>query len=640
MYGDRKALTSNMEIKTNEGINKSSSSSVSDPLFKKISPNEDNEKFNFDINGGSRWFTRIKKGVDGVFSPYDEKPVPEEKPVDRSEEKDNKEEALSDTFKIVRPEEVDIDLTASTVVTGKKRELKKEVDKKGDLPIRTIQIDLEKAPSVFNPGSFFGKAKSGKKVVADMSLLEKQDIHIKDNSLEDFIRTTARKLEETIKTFGIKVEVVQVSTGPVITQYELTIEPGVKISKIVNLADNIALSLAAPSVRIVAPLPGKGVIGIEIPNANRQMVRLREIVESSGFKNSESILPLALGKSILGESVVKDIAATPHLLIAGATGSGKSVCVNSIILSILAKLTPEEIRFIMIDPKMVELNVYNGIPHLLCPVITDAKKAALALRWVIAEMESRYYLLEKYSARSIKSYNDIIRKKKKNKEEIEDDLGTLPYVVVIIDEFADLMMVARKEVEDSVSRLAAMSRAVGIHLILATQRPSVDVITGVIKANFPSRIAFQVSSKIDSRTIIDCNGADQLLGKGDMLYSDASSVPQRIQGAFLTDEEVQKVVDDLKKKGEPDYLEDIFAIGENTDKNAVNEVQDDLFDEAAQIVIQDKKASASYLQRKLKIGYNRAARIIEMMEEMGMVSEADGSKPREVLISHWNGQNG
>ena len=292
----------------------------------------------------------------------------------------------------------------------------------------------------------------------------------------------------------------------------------------------------------------------------------------------------------------------------------------------------------MIDPKMVELNVYNDIPHLLSPVITDAKKAALGLRWVIAEMESRYYLLEKYGARSIRSYNAIIDKKVSRQEAVEEGIGSLPYIVVIIDEFADLMMIARKEVEDSVTRLAAMSRAVGIHLILATQRPSVDVITGIIKANFPSRIAFQVSSKIDSRTILDTGGADQLLGKGDMLYVDTTSpIPERIQGAFLSDEEVSALVGDLKKHGQPKYLEDIFAIGENTDKDALNDVQDSLFDEAVDIVIQDKKASASYLQRKLKIGYNRAARIVEMMEEVGVVGRAEGSRPREVLITHWQG---
>ncbi len=500
-----------------------------------------------------------------------------------------------------------------------------------------VIIDPEKKPSVLNTKKKYLKPNSVRQT-ADKTLLRFSEFLVRDDNFEEFIHKTAKKLESTIKEFGIEARVVEVLSGPVITQYEITIEAGVKISKIVNLADNIALSLAAPSVRIVAPIPGKGVIGIEIPNQKRQMVRLRDVLESSSYDTSKNILPIALGKSILGQSVVKDLTSTPHLLVAGATGSGKSVCVNSIITSLLIKCSPDKVRFIMIDPKMVELNVYNGIPHLLAPVITDPKRASLALRWVIAEMESRYYLLEKYSARSIGSYNDIIKGKMDRNEFIEDDLGTLPYMVVIIDEFADLMMIARKEIEDSVSRLAAMSRAVGIHLILATQRPSVDVITGVIKANFPSRIAFQVSSKIDSRTIIDTNGADQLLGRGDMLYSDSGSTfPERIQGAFLSDEEVGNIVRDLKTKGSENYVEDIFAIGENTDKNALDEVQDDLFDEAVWIIINDKKASASYLQRKLKIGYNRAARIVEKMEEIGIVGPVVGSRPREVLISSWQG---
>ena len=503
-----------------------------------------------------------------------------------------------------------------------------------------VTIDPQKTPSVLNPWSSEASCEEDRRVLANVHLLESSPRINHHDNMEESIRRTAVKLEKTIEDFGIQANVVQVSTGPVITQYELTIEPGVKLSRVVNLADNIALSLAAPSVRIVAPIPGKGVIGIEIPNPKRQSVRLRDIVESKGFASTDFALPVVLGKSLLGMTVIKDIASTPHLLIAGATGSGKSVCVNGILASLLFKRNPREVRFILIDPKMVELNVYNGIPHLLAPVITDPKKAALALRWVIAEMESRYYLLEKYSARSISSYNDIICRKIEEGESIEDNLGTLPYIVVIIDEFADLMMIARKEIEDSVSRLAAMSRAVGIHLILATQRPSVDVITGIIKANFPSRIAFQVSSKVDSRTIIDENGAEQLLGKGDMLYSDPTSpIPERIQGAFLSDEEVNRVVRDLKQRGETNYLEDIFAIGENTDKDALNDIQEKLFDEAVWIVISDKKASASYLQRKLKIGYNRAARIVEKMEELGVVGSADGSRPREVLITEWQGIN-
>ena len=559
--------------------------------------------------------------------------VDETKDHELDDEKDN----VFYDKKRVKENNEEIDFDFSLLRMGKEKLPEEDQEHVISQSMKIVTIDPEKKPSVLNTKKKHLKQDVIKQT-ADKSLLQFSEFIVRDNNFEESIHRTAKKLEKTIKEFGIEARVVEVLSGPVITQYEITIEAGVKISKIVNLADNIALSLAAPSVRIVAPIPGKGVIGIEIPNQKRQMVRLRDVLESNSYDDSKNVLPIALGKSILGQSVVKDLTATPHLLVAGATGSGKSVCVNSIITSLLIKCTPDKVRFIMIDPKMVELNVYNGIPHLLAPVVTDPKRASLALRWVIAEMESRYYLLEKYGARSIGSYNDIIRGKVDRKEFIEDDLGTLPYMVIIIDEFADLMMIARKEIEDSVSRLAAMSRAVGIHLILATQRPSVDVITGVIKANFPSRIAFQVSSKIDSRTIIDTNGADQLLGRGDMLYSDSGSpFPERIQGAFLSDEEVGNIVRNLKTKGTENYLEDIFVIGENTDKNALDEVQDELFDEAVWIVINDKKASASYLQRKLKIGYNRAARIVEKMEEIGIVGPVVGSKPREVLISNWQG---
>jgi len=409
-------------------------------------------------------------------------------------------------------------------------------------------------------------------------------------------------------------------------------EPGVKISKIVNLSDNIALSLAAPSVRIVAPIPGKSVIGIEIPNKQREMVKLKDIIDTDLFENTKKKIPFCLGKSISGEPIITDIKDAPHMLIAGATGSGKSVCVNSLILSILYNATHEQIKFLMIDPKMVELKIYNGIPHLIIPVITNPKKAAYALRWLITEMESRYYLLEKYAVRSIDSYNQHIKKMIENKEELEDGIGTLPYIVVIIDEFADLMMIAQKEIEDSVSRLAAMSRAVGIHIVLATQRPSVDVITGVIKANFPTRIAFQVASKIDSRTIIDGNGAEKLLGKGDMLFSTPrAGIPERIQGTFLSDKEVKDVVGYLKGLNKTNYLKDVFDIGKNTDKDSGDEIEDELYEDALNIAYREGKISASFLQRRLKIGYNRAARIVELMEERGLIGPPNGSKPREII---------
>ena len=489
--------------------------------------------------------------------------------------------------------------------------------------------NLKKKPTVFNSSHPSAEDQNFKASLQSLSTNSSQVKEIPDNVINDTIKT----LEETIQQFGIQTKVVAVSIGPVITQYELTVEPGVKISRIVNLSDNIALALAAPSIRIIAPIPGKSVIGIEVPNQSRQMVSLKDVVTQKRFQQAKEILPVALGKSIFGQPVITDLTLTPHLLIAGATGSGKSVCVNAIICSLLIKCLPSALRFLMIDPKMVELNVYNGIPHLLCPVITNPKKAASSLRWIHNEMESRYHLLEKYGVRNIHSYNNIIQEK-----QASSLIGTLPYIVVVIDEFSDLMMVARKDVEDSISRLASMSRAVGIHLILATQRPSVDVITGVIKANFPSRIAFQVSSKIDSRTILDASGAEKLLGKGDMLFQSVHHyTSERIQGNYLSDKEVNDIAGELRLKAQqhPSYqvLLDIPDDDDKTkEKPLIDDVNDELYEEVLQIIQQEKKISASFLQRRLKIGYNRAARIVEIMEERGIVGPADGSKPREVYI--------
>ncbi len=482
----------------------------------------------------------------------------------------------------------------------------------------------EIVPSVIN-----GKIHSrGKECLAEVNRLVFSANPSRSKTLDIEIKKTCEKLEKTIKEFGINTQVVDVSQGPVITQYELSLEPGVHINKIVNLADNLALSLAAESVRIVAPIPGKSVIGIEIPNKSREMVTLRDIVDKQMFRESNAKLPIALGALVSGEPIITDLAITPHLLVAGATGSGKSVCVNSIICSLLLRRTPEQVRFIMIDPKMVELNIYNGIPHLLAPVITDSQKAALTLKWAISEMEARYRLLERYGVRNIGSYNKMV-------EERDIEYGSLPYIVIIIDEFADLMMVARKEIEDSVSRLAAMSRAIGIHLLLATQRPSVDVITGVIKANFPSRIAFQVSSKIDSRTIIDTMGAEKLLGKGDMLYQNvATGSPSRIQGTFLSDAEVREIVDDLKDKGDTQY---VLSLKENLSESSSSnsEWDDDTFKLAVELAKKEGKISTSLIQRRLRIGYNKAARIVELMEEKGIVGASDGVRPREVLVSNY-----
>ncbi len=476
-----------------------------------------------------------------------------------------------------------------------------------------------------------------KNLKANTNLLVKMQTSVNQNSHKNhlIIKEVSKKLEETIRQFGIDTKVVSVSIGPVITQYELTVEPGVKISKIVNLSDNIALSLAAKSIRIVAPIPGKSVIGIEVPNLNRENVFLRDIVESQHFKQTHFTLPIALGKSLFGKAVITDLRDTPHLLIAGATGSGKSVCVNSIICSLLFKCSPKEVRFLMIDPKMVELNIYNGIPHLLCPVITNPKQASASLRWVLQEMEARYYLLEKYQVRSIHSYNKIIKEKKMFQTDPEQKIGTLPYIVVIIDEFADLMITSKKEVEDHITRLAAMSRAIGIHLILATQRPSVDVITGVIKANFPSRIAFQVPSKIDSRTILDTGGGEKLLGKGDMLFQSVKHyAPERIQGNFLSDEEVHQITSDLKDKTKDYPQSNLIHLPKDNlnEASSVGEVDDVLYEQALKMIQHERKVSASYLQRKLKIGYNRSARLVEMMEERGLIGPADGSKPREIYL--------
>ena len=438
----------------------------------------------------------------------------------------------------------------------------------------------------------------------------------------------SHQLKATLSEFKIEAEVTGIRKGPVITMFEILPAPGVKLSKIVALQDNIALRLAASSVRIVAPIPGKHAVGIEVPNKERAIVSFKELIDTEHPAFRKQAVPVVLGKDITGEAQVIDLAKTPHLLIAGSTGSGKSVCVNSLILSILFKRSPQEVRMILIDPKIVELKLYNDIPHLLTPVITEPKKAFQALQYCLCEMERRYALLDGMGVREITSYNKRI---------VERNIATekLPYIVVIIDEFADLMATTGKELESTVARLAAMSRAVGIHLVLATQRPSIDVITGLIKANIPSRIAFMVASKMDSRIIIDQVGAEKLLGKGDMLYASATDpFPVRIQGTFVSDNEVENVVEFVKQYGEPDYIDDeIFVDDEEPEigPSLFGEGDDPLYDQAVEIVMQAGKASASYIQRRLKIGYNRAARLVEEMEEKGLVGPANGSKPREII---------
>jgi DNA segregation ATPase FtsK/SpoIIIE, S-DNA-T family len=460
-----------------------------------------------------------------------------------------------------------------------------------------------------------GKPAAGGGPLPDSSLLKKSRFpNRKERDRET--QKKALELERTLKDFGIEARVIGITRGPVITRYELQPAPGVKLSRIVNLSDNIALSLSANGVRIEAPIPGRSAVGIEIPNDEREIVTFGDIINEADVQGD---LPLLLGRNITGNVVVSDLTAMPHLLIAGATGSGKSVCVNSLIMSLLFLKRVEDVRFIMIDPKMVELKMYNGIPHLLTEVVTDPRNASKALRWVIREMEKRYMALDEHFVRDIRGYNQKVKEK-------------MPYIIVIVDEFANLMVISQKDVEEAIVRLAAMSRAVGIHLIMATQRPSVDVITGLIKANFPYRIAFQVASKIDSRTILDSTGAEKLLGRGDMLFSPAGSMNiQRVQGAFITEDEVYKVVQELKKSGEPDYVEEIFSDkgGEGLEFSE----NDPMFDEAVEIVLKTKRASASFIQRRLKIGYNRSARLIELMEEKGIIGPQRGSKPRDIYVN-------
>ncbi len=449
----------------------------------------------------------------------------------------------------------------------------------------------------------------------------------KNVRLNKDINENIRILEETLESFGVKAKVLQVSRGPAITRYEIQPPSGVKVSRIVALADDIALSMAAPDVRIEAPIPGKAAVGIEVPNKEISMVHLRDLLESQEFLQSGSKLSIALGKDIAGNPEVADLTKMPHLLIAGATGSGKSVCLNTLIASILFKASPEEVKLLMIDPKMVELATYNGIPHLVNPVVTDPKKAATALRWAVREMERRYALFAQAEARDITRYNKLFANKDHSSGE-----QPLPLIVVIIDELADLMMVAPADVEDAVCRLAQMARAAGIHLVVATQRPSVDVITGLIKANIPSRISFAVSSQIDSRTILDMAGAEKLLGKGDMLFFPmGASKPVRIQGAYLSDREVEDLVNYLKKQAEPVYDEEILTVVQEDE--VMPEMEDELLAQAVKILIESGHASISMLQRRLHIGYARAARLIDMMEQRGIVGGYEGSKPRSVLMT-------
>ena len=457
---------------------------------------------------------------------------------------------------------------------------------------------------------------------------------MEDRKITEDLQTSSRILEETLADFDVEVKVVQVNQGPVITRYELEPAPGVKVNRITALADDIALAMKAQSVRIVAPIPGKAAVGVEVPNSASSLVYLKEILESPDFQNSESKLTMALGKDIAGMPIITDLGDMPHLLIAGATGSGKTVCVNSIITSMLFQATPDEVKFLMVDPKMVELAIFNDIPHLLCPVVTEHKKVAGALDWVVSEMESRYKLFAKIGARNIDLYNKKIedRGQRTEKEPQEDEHSKLPYIVVIIDELADLMAIAQREIENAIQRLAQLSRAVGIHIILATQRPSVDVITGVIKANFPARISFKVASKVDSRTVLDMNGADKLLGKGDMLFIEPGDAkPTRAQASLVTDAEIERVVKFVRSQRPPQYDEQILS--EQAKNMTMKKFEkDEIYEEAVRVILESRQASVSILQRRLGLGYTRAARIIDMMEQEGIVGHYQGSKPRDILV--------
>jgi len=485
-------------------------------------------------------------------------------------------------------------------------------DKKQDTKLISSDEESDEVPLLVKRG-----IEKGTYRFPDVSLLEPLP-RVSEKANTHFLKEKAASLEEKLSNYGVSGKVVGMHYGPVVTMFEFQPSPGIKVSKIANLSEDIALSMRALGVRIVAPIPGKDVVGIEIPNDKREPVFFREIVSSDKFKKSSSLLSMALGKDIFGTPFVADLKRMPHLLVAGATGSGKSIGLNCIICSILFKASPKEVKFILVDPKMLEFSVYNGIPHLITPVITDPKKAASALNWAVNEMERRYSVLTELGVRNIEAYNKIASE-------------PLPFIVIVIDELADLMMIASKDVESLVARLAQKARAAGIHLIVATQRPSVDVITGVIKANFPSRISFKVSSKVDSRTILDTVGAEKLLGLGDMLFlPPGTSELIRLHGAYISDGEISRIADFWKAQGEPKFNEEVTSASSLEEEWVISD-EDELYPEAVELVMRTGHASASMIQRYLKIGYNRAARMIERMEREGIVGPPQGSKPREVL---------
>ena len=551
-------------------------------------------------------------------------PEPEAIPIPLTEEEP---ESPEGTLPGGLPREQEAQADMKTAPPAPERQLRKESPRQDEEPFDRLAQGMEQLTLEEEEGEAYR--------FPPLSLLA-EPVPQDSSSLQEEERANARKLVETLQSFSVKVQVLGVSRGPAVTRYELQPAAGVKVSRITGLADDIALSLAASGVRIEAPIPNKSAVGIEVPNRTVSAVPIREILESDAFQSASSRLTVALGKDIGGAASVADLAKMPHTLIAGATGSGKSVCINSLIVSILYKATPDEVRLLLVDPKMVELGVYNGIPHLLVPVVTDPKKAAGALAWAVGEMLDRYQKFQESGVRDLKGYNRLAAAR--------EDLAPMPQIVIIIDELADLMMAAPNEVEDSICRLAQMARAAGMHLVIATQRPSVDVITGVIKANIPSRIAFAVSSQVDSRTILDSSGAEKLLGRGDMLYSPVgSSKPTRIQGCLVQDEEVERIVEFIKSSQLPQEYDQ--SIIDEIERQAVSEKkkssgsgggfddEDEMLPSAIEIAVEAGQISTSLLQRRLKLGYARAARIIDAMEQRGIVGPSEGSKPRQVLIS-------
>ena len=554
-----------------------------------------------------------------------------------------------DRYKARRVHRLEARLQTKQRVEDRQAALQKvtrQIESKPEIEILPKAAEQKPAAKISQKRLFDSK---GVGELPDIDLLDAQAKDLGLGYSADVLAAMSTQLELKLADFGVEAEVVSVLPGPVVTRFEVQPAAGVKVQKISGLAKDLARSLAVISVRIVEVIPGKSFVGIEIPNEHREMVQLQEVIRSTAFQDAPSVLTLALGKDISGASVVADLAKMPHLLVAGTTGSGKSVGVNAMLLSLLLKATPDQVRMILVDPKMLELSVYEGVPHLLTPVVTDMKEAAHALNWCVAEMERRYRLMAAMGVRNLAGFNrqvnDAIQKGEPLKDpiwkdEIEPapDLQPLPAIVVVIDEFADMMMVVGKKVEQLIARIAQKARAAGIHLVLATQRPSVDVITGLIKANIPSRISFQVSSKIDSRTVLDQGGAEQLLGHGDMLYlPPGTALPQRVHGAFVSDDEVHRVVSDWKQRAEPDYLTDIVSGGAEDafvqlDGESDTEQDDALYDEAVQFVLESRRASISSVQRKLRVGYNRAARLIEAMEAAGVVSPMNANGSREILV--------